>query len=187
MKALILKLLVGKNAPALGRALAQLLAGAILASVLFAAGASPDLPPIAGDDPALVEAYRDTAPSAAEIRDGLDVSELVRILVAFLIVWVARLNSWLRARNLDWLAKAIGFLVGRSVPSLIRCLMDVAAGGLLYLGIARPDVAAMPLAGVGEALILFAASRLFSAIEDGNRNPVRALPLDPYDADPFAR
>jgi hypothetical protein len=187
MKSLLFKILVGKNAPSLGRALAALVVGAILASVLFASGSSPELPPIPGDDPALVEAYQQHVPSAAEVRDGLTVDELVRVAIAFLIFWVARLNSWLRARNLDWLAKAIGFLIGRSIPSLIRSLMDVAAGGLLYLGIARPEAAHMPLAGVGEALILFVASRVFSAIEDGKRNPVLAKISDIYDADPFAR
>lgn len=185
LKSLLFKVLVGKNAPSLGRALAAIVVGAILASVLFANG-TPELPPIPGDDPALIEAYQEHAPSAAEVRDGLTVDELVRVGIAFLIFWVARLNSWLRARNLDWLAKAIGFLIGRSIPSLIRSLMDVAAGGLLYLGIVQPDLAHLPLGAVGEALILFVASRLFSAIEDGKRNPVPAVG-DPYDADPFAR
>lgn len=186
MKAILFKLFVGKNAAALGRALAQLIAGAILASVLFHGGEVPDLSPVPGTDPAIADAYRETAPTAEELRDGMTVEELARVAMAFLLVWAARFISYLRGRNLDWLASILGWIIGRSIPSLMRCLMDVAAGGLLYLGIAKPEAATMPLASVIAALILWIASRLSSALEDGVRNPVtRAVPVGVYDDDPF--
>ena len=190
MKSLLFKLFIGKNLPAFGRAIAQLIVGAILASVLYHGAASlPGMSPIPGEDPALVDAYHQTAPAADQIADGLDMEELVKVLVAFTILWVSRLNSFLRARNLDWLAKIIGWLIGRSIPSLCRTLMDVAAGGLLYLGIAKADAPGATLVTVITAVLAWIASRLSSALEDGKRNPVlRAVPVeDPYDVDPYVR
>ncbi len=185
MKSLLFKIFVGKNAPALGRALAQFIVGAILASVLYAwHGSALPESPIPGADPALVEAFDATAPSADEIRDGLDMQETVKVVMAFFILWVSRLTSFLRARNLDWLAQMIGWIIGRSIPSLFRCLMDVASGGLLYIGIAKADAPQATLVSVISAMVLWIASRISSAIEDGKRNPV-PLAFDPLDADPF--
>lgn len=171
MKALLLKLFVGKNAPSLARALVTMFGGFILGSVLYTAGALPDglLYP-SPEDAALAEAYNNVVPGQAEVSDGLTVEETVRVAFGFLLIWVARLTSYLRAKHLDWLANIIGLVIGRSVPSLLRSAMTATSGLLLYIGVtASPN---LPLAGVGEAFILFVLGRVFSAIEDGKRNPV---------------
>ncbi len=190
MKSLLFKLFIGKNLPAFGRAIAQLIVGAILASVLYDVAASlPGMSPIPGEDPALVDAFNQTTPAAEQIADGLDMEEIVKLVVAFAILWISRLNSFLRARNLDWLAQMIGWLIGRSIPSVCRCLMDLLSGGLLYIGIAKADAPGATLATVITAVLAWIASRISSAMEDAKRNPIpRAVPVeDPYDADPFAR
>jgi hypothetical protein len=171
MKAMLFKLFVGKNSASLARAAATMLGGVILGSALYSADALPDglLYP-SPEDAALAEAYNDVVPGEAAVKDGLTVDETVRIGFGFLLIWVARLTSYIRAKNLDWLANIIGLVIGRSVPSLLRSAMTATSGLLLYLGIkGSPD---LPLAGIGEAIILFVLGRVFSSIEDGKRNPV---------------
>lgn len=186
------KMFVGKNAPALGRAMANWVAGLFLASVLFnsTAGMADVLATTEGAqiDPALAEAFDQVAVPREEVEDGLTVEETVRLLFAFALAWVSRLNSWLRAKNKDWLANAVGFVIGRSIWSLFRFALELVSGAVAFLAInpdATPEaLSAMPLAGFGEALILFCLGRLLSAIEDGKRNPTKDKRVAGYIATP---
>lgn len=171
MKSLIFKLFVGKNSASLGRAAATMLGGVILGSVLYSSGNLPDiLAHPAPDDVVLADAFNEVVPSADEVKDGLTVEETVRTGFGFLLIWVSAFISYLRAKNLDWLANILGPLIGRSIPSLVRRSMTAVSGMLLYLGIQGSTD--LPLAGVGESIILFVLGRALSAWEDGKRNPV---------------
>jgi len=169
---LIKKIIIGKNAPAWGRAIVQVIVGAILASVLYAnlpEGADFPVPL----DPALVEAGDAVHVPQDQVEDGLTVDEGMKLLMAFILLWVSRFVSYVRARNLGWLADSIGWLIGRSIPSLLRTGADVLAGFFGYIGFVNfGDPGAADLGAIIGAIILYVFSRISSATEDQKRNPV---------------
>lgn len=179
LKLWIVRAFIGKNAASYGRALTHLLAGLILSSVLFQSGAvdlsGAPIPGSAAIDPDLREAADAVAVSRAEIEDGLTPEELVKVILGIALAWLSRVFSWLRARNLDVVAKVLGFIIGRSIWSLVRFLLESMAGAFVYFGVmpgASPEaLAGMPVPDLLSALILFVSARLLSGTEDAKRNP----------------
>jgi len=167
----IIAFFVGKNVPSLARALVTMLGTLLLASGLFDPAGVP-LDPALADAAGQVEAV-----TPDQVKDGLTVGETVQVVMGILLLWASRLNSFLRAKNLDGVAKALGWLIGRSVPSLIRAGLTSCSALLAYLT-ATPDVAPdvianHPLSSIAAAVLTFGLGRVMSAIEDGKRNPVK--------------
>ncbi len=171
MKTQLIKFIIGKNTASLARAAATFVGSLLLASALFN-GEGVALDPSIGGD-AAVQA---NAPDAAAVKDGLTLGELASGTAGLILIWGSRFVSWLRARNLGWAARGVGFLIGRSVPSLIRAMLTAFAGGLAYLtgnpAEAPEVVAEHPVASVFAAMISFGMARWMSATEDAERNPV---------------
>lgn len=176
LKAWIVKAWIGKNAPSYGRAVTQVLAGLILTSFLF----TGDVDLTTGLDADIAPEFQGAAElvaiSRAEVEDGLTFEELAKLLAMAVLAWATRVVSWLRAKNLDGLARVFGWLIGRSIWSFVRFLLEMAAGAMLYFGImpeASPDlVAALPVDQFLSALILFVSARLLSGAEDSGRNQI---------------
>lgn len=172
MKEKLIQLVVGKNIPHLARVAITALGAWLLTGSLF----SPDtvaLDPSIGD--AIVEVQ---APSAEQVQTGLEVKEIFGIIGGFGLIWLSRFLSYLRAKKLDWLANWIGPLIGRSLPSLLRAGMTIAAAAFARFT-AQPDLAPeafadMPLASALAAGLLIVANNIFSATEDAKRNPIDA-------------
>lgn len=171
MKDLLFKLIIGKNLPHFARWLATGLGAILLTGPLF----SPKTEALdAGLGPAAVEIG---APSADQVQDGMTVGELMAALGGTALIWSSRFISWMRARNLTGLARLIGPLIGRSIPSALRALMVIIAGALARFT-AQPEIApdvlaGMPVANVIGSVLLVMFANLMSATEDAKRNPVR--------------
>jgi hypothetical protein len=168
----LIKFIVGKNAASLGRAIATFVGTLLLSTALF----DPAGVPI---DPALADAAGQVpAVTVDQVKDGLDVQETLNIILGTLLLWASRLVSWLRAKNKDGLAKWLGWLIGRSVPSLMRFLLTGASALVAYLtanpGVAPEWIKEQPLSWVFVSLVTFALARFNSATEDAKRNPVVA-------------
>lgn len=169
MKAL-LKLVVGKNIPHIARVVVTFVGGLLLATPLF----SPDTVAL---DPGVGSAITEIgAPSAAEVKDGLNVGELIGAGLGLVAIWVSAFVSYLRAKNYDWLANLIGPLIGRSLPSLGRRVLVILAA-LLARASAQPEMAPealanLPVATALGSVLLVAFANLWSATEDAKRNPV---------------
>lgn len=165
---------IGKNLPSFARAIATFVGTVLLSTVVFDPGG-------VALDPALGEAADNLAvPSAAQIQDGVTFGEALSVVGGILLIWVSRFTSFLRAKNLPRVAKYVGPLIGRSIPSLIRAALTAVSAGLAYLTAspaARPeDLADQPLTlGIGAALS-FLMARVLSATEDAKRNPIVSRP-----------
>lgn len=166
IKTWIINAFVGKNAASWGRSVSTWLGGLLLASALFSSTPAP-IDPSLGDAVVAVQ-----APLADQVTDGLTVEEGFRAGAGLLLIWLSRLISWFRARKLDWLANAMGFLIGRSADSAIRAAMTAVSGLLTYIGYTGGLKGHLgELAG---AVILYVVARLYSAAQDSKANPVPA-------------
>jgi len=179
MKDKLLKLIVGKNLPHLARVAITALGAWLLTGALF----SPDTTAL---DPAIGDAIAEVhAPSAEQVRDGLDIGEIFGVVGGTFLIWLSGFLSYLRGRNYDWLANWLGPIIGRSLPSLLRAGMTVLAAAFARFT-AQPELAPeafaqMPAATAIGAVLLVIANNVFSASEDAKRNPVLATPTYPID------
>jgi len=110
------------------------------------------------------------------VKDGLTVNEMVGTVLGLTAIWASAFVSWLRAKNLSWLANILGPIIGRSLPSFGRRLLVILAG-LLARATAQPELAPdvlaqMPLVNILGTLGLVALANWSSATEDAKRNPV---------------
>lgn len=171
LKNKVIALIVGKNLPHLARLIATWLGSLLLLTPLFSSNAHPL-------DPSLVDVAGSIhAPSAAAVQDGLTMGEISATIAGLLAIWASRLISWFRAKNLDWLGSKIGFLIGRSLPSLGRAIL-VGISALLARSGIQPDAAPdalskMPLANLIGAVLAVLIANLMSATEDAKRNPIK--------------
>jgi hypothetical protein len=171
---------VGKNKPHLARVVGTFVGGLLLMTPLF----SPETPAI---DPGVGVAITEIhAPSADQVKDGLTVGELISAGLGLLMIWGSAFVSYLRAKNLDWLGNTLGPIFGRSLPSLGRRALVVAAAFFARVT-AQPDLSPeafsnMSVGGVLISLGLIAWANWSSATEDAKRNPVESAP-EPYPID----
>lgn len=172
MKLKFLNFLVGKNVSRIARVILTALGTFILTLPLFdPAGVALD--PTLGDAADAVGGV-----SAETIQSGdFSLADLGTVLGGLVLIALSRIISWARAKNstvTEWLAP----IVGRSVPSLIRALLT-AAGVFLarYTGsdMAPEAIAQMPLAEVLALALPILIGNVFSAIEDGKKNPKPVL------------
>lgn len=169
----LFKLLIGKNLPHLSRRLATFVGGLLIASVLFVQNSvefPTEFQPIPGESIAL------PSPSEAEVRDGVSVGELLRVVIGVVMVFAARVTSFLRAKNLGVVANVLGPLIGRSLPSLFRAGLTLAASFLAFLtgmtGFDLGEIEGMQVTAFVGFIMSWLATSLLSMIEDGKRNPI---------------
>lgn len=171
MKEFIIKLIVGKNLPHLGRVAVTALGSLLLSTALFS-------PETAALDSTLGEAVELIgAPAASDIDEGVTFGEFARAILGIGLIWFSRFLSYLRAKNLDWLANLVGPLLGRSVPSLIRALLVGVGTTMAYFTkepSAAPEILAdQPVASLVTAAGSFLLANFLSGTEDAKRNPVK--------------
>lgn len=172
LKLWAVKTVVGKNLPHLGRLCATLVGAFILAGPLYDAKTE-------ALDPAVQEgAEQIQVPDATTVAQDPTVGTGVQALLGVLLIWGSRVVSWLRAKNLPSLAKWCGWLIGRSLPSMGRSILVVGAGMLARFTaqqeMSPEDLAGTPLAAIFASVLAVMAANLWSAIEDGKRNPVES-------------
>lgn len=165
MNPIVLKIIqhiVGKNSAHIARKISTWIGGLLMVSVAY---------PI---DPAIAtEGFENLTP--AEINDGLTMGELFRGIIGFAMFGASRAMSFLRARNLDWLAKWFGLLVGRSVHSLLRALLTVTSSFFVWIGFnggTEEGLLASPVTNIIGGIITLLATGLYSSIQDSRKNPV---------------
>jgi len=165
---ILLKVLIGKNSASLIRRIVTWI-GAILVGVAIKVGGHPDAEPIPGV----------TLPGAGDLSGDMSVGDMLTAIIGVLLIWVSRFMSFLRARNLDWVAEWVGPLIGRSVPQLLGAGLAVVSGILGYVGyqdMEGTDLGTMPVTTLVGAVVAWMASAALSAFEDGTRNQVETSP-----------
>ncbi|MGE0412003.1 MAG: hypothetical protein AB7I98_03975 [Verrucomicrobiales bacterium] len=185
LKEILLKSLIGKNAPHLGRRIATFVGSLLLLTAPFSATPQPLDPAIA--DVAVEEgghiesaAQGDTIaeeinlPSVAEVNDGLTTSEIIHWGGGFLLILGSRVTSFLRAKNVGWLANIFGFLIGRGVHSAVRAGMTGLSAYLTVRGFTPNGDGSFGLAELLSAGLVWGATGLYSWWQDGRQNPVPA-------------
>lgn len=160
---ILIKLLVGKNAQNLIRRIITFIGGYLLSGAVSLSAV--------GIDPALGE-----LPELGDLGSNPTVGQIFQLMAGFLLVYVSRLMSWMRARKYDALAEWIGPLIGRSLPQLIGAGFGVISGGLARIGFDGQIGADTPLAVVVGAVVTWAIAAGLSAFEDGRRNLVGTSP-----------
>lgn len=172
LKLWAVKTVVGKNLPHLGRVCATFIGALILAGPLYSAKTE------ALDDSLADGATQIQVPDPTEVAQEPTVGTGVQALVGILLIWGSRVVSWLRAKNLPTLARWSGWLIGRSLPSVGRSLLVVFAGILARFTaqqeMSPEDLSSTPMAAVFTSILAVMAANLWSAIEDGKRNPVES-------------
>lgn len=185
LKEILLKSLVGKNAPHLGRRIATFLGGLLLLAPIYSTTPQPLDPAIADvavEDAGHVEpgapgatvAEQIDLPSVEEVKDGLDTGEIIQAIGGVVLIWGSRAVSFLRARNVGRLANIFGFVIGRGVHSGMRAAMTLLSSWLTVRGFAPDSDGNFDLASLISAGIVWGATGLYSWWQDGRQNPVPA-------------
>lgn len=160
----ILKLIIGKNTPALVRRIVTWIGAALVA--LAATHAAGPLDPSLG-----------AASSLGDISaENLTLGQVVQVVTGLLMIYASRLMSFLRARRLDLVASWVGPLIGRSIPQLLGAGLTAVSGWLAVLGINSEDPASLPVATIIGAIVSWALAAALSAWEDERRNPHTSSP-----------
>lgn len=168
MKLKLLNLVVGKNISRITRVLLTGLGALLLSLPLF------DPSGIALDASLGETAEEIGGVPAEKIEAGeTTVGDFFTIVGGMLLLWSSRIISRFRAQN-PQVAGWLGWIIGRSIPSLIRAGLT-ATGVFLarWLGTdAAPEaVADLPLSQVLALALPILIGNIFSAIEDGKKNP----------------
>lgn len=166
----VLRFIIGKNSFHIARKIQTFLGGLLMSSVLFTGEIDPSLAENAGH---FIEPV-----TQAEIKDGLTLGEVMRVVAGFALWWGSRIISYFRARNRDVVAKFAGIIIGRSIHSLYRSLMTLAASALTFLGISGTGDGLLetPLVTIIGAALLLAGNGLSSFFQDSKPNPVESSP-----------